>query len=590
MEELHRYYQNRIHQTKEILGRVSSRLRQLSIARILAFITVAGGSYGWITESTWWAIPTVSGAVVFLWLVGKFSQRKEEKKRTLKMLELLNQEVRGLAGDFSSFDGGHRCKDSSHSFSSDLDLFGDYSFFQTMNRTTSSEGNAYLAALLTNNDIADVAEKQEAVKDIASIPEWQQEFRSYAALQTSEISSETLLAAFNNHPTKTSTISFWIRGFQIISLLLVAASIASLISSMWVFYWFIFGLLLSGPYFKQANRLSQLGSMAQDMLRRYYPLLERVENRKVTAAPLRKIKDMVQPSEGKPASVLLSELSDLFDNLDQRNNLIMGAIGNGLFLSDRVRGAKIDRWIIAHREKLTSWMQAVHQTEAWISLGNYAFNHPKYVYPKLQNEDATTMEIHALGHPMIPEEKSIPNNLLIKEHHFHVITGANMAGKSTYLRSVGLALVMANSGLPVCASQMTYRPTKLYSSMRTSDDLHREASYFYAELERLQEIVQALRTEPYFVILDEILKGTNSKDKAEGSALFVQKLGRSGATGLIATHDLSLCRLEDEHDNIQNYYFEAYTTEDQLWFDYLIKPGVCQTMNASFLMKKMGIV
>ena len=165
-----------------------------------------------------------------------------------------------------------------------------------------------------------------------------------------------------------------------------------------------------------------------------------------------------------------------------------------------------------------------------------------------------------------------------------------MAGKSTFLRTVSLHIVMSNVGLPVCAKSSQYSPVKLITSMRTTDSLTDDSSYFFSELTRLKYIVEAIKTDDYFIILDEILKGTNSTDKAIGSKKFVEKLVASKATGIIATHDLSLCEIEKELQAVKNYYFDAQIVNDELFFDYTFKKGICQNMNASFLLKKMNIV
>jgi DNA mismatch repair ATPase MutS len=165
-----------------------------------------------------------------------------------------------------------------------------------------------------------------------------------------------------------------------------------------------------------------------------------------------------------------------------------------------------------------------------------------------------------------------------------------MAGKSTFLRTIGVNIVLANNGLPICAQHFIYKPIKLISSMRTTDSLMKDESYFFSELKRLKFIVEEIKTDEYFIILDEILKGTNSVDKEKGSKKFVQKLLESDSTGIIATHDLSLCQLEEENKEIFNYYFDAEIKNDELHFDYRLKEGVCQNMNASFLLKKMEIV
>jgi DNA mismatch repair ATPase MutS len=180
--------------------------------------------------------------------------------------------------------------------------------------------------------------------------------------------------------------------------------------------------------------------------------------------------------------------------------------------------------------------------------------------------------------------------MLIENEQFFIVTGANMAGKSTFLRTVSLHIVMANVGLPVCAKSSQYMPVKLITSMRTSDSLTDDSSYFFSELTRLKYIVDLIQKEPYFIVLDEILKGTNSTDKAIGSRKFVEKLVASNATGIIATHDLSLCEIEKNLEDVKNYYFDAEVIDDELHFDFKLKQGICQNMNASFLLKKMDIV
>ncbi len=237
---------------------------------------------------------------------------------------------------------------------------------------------------------------------------------------------------------------------------------------------------------------------------------------------------------------------------------------------------------------MSDWFEVVTFFDAYNSLGNFAFNHPDYVFPTINNEHVINAK--QLGHPLLKKDKRVDNDIQINNEQFFIITGANMAGKSTFLRTVSLHIVMANTGLPVCAASSTYHPVKLITSMRTSDSLTDESSYFFSELTRLKLIVDAIQKEPYFIILDEILKGTNSTDKAIGSRKFVEKLVASKATGIIATHDLSLCDIETELLQVKNYYFDAEIINDELHFDYQFKTGVCKNMNASFLLKKMEIV
>ena len=249
----------------------------------------------------------------------------------------------------------------------------------------------------------------------------------------------------------------------------------------------------------------------------------------------------------------------------------------------------VEKWIDSYKTKVEDWINAIAFFDAQNSLANFAFNHPSYVFPEIEH-DKNVISAQNLGHPLLEVLKRVDNDFTIESQQFFIVTGANMAGKSTFLRTVSLSIVMGNIGLPVCASAFIYAPIKLITSMRTSDSLANNESYFFSELKRLKFIVDEIKNEDYFIILDEILKGTNSTDKAIGSRKFVQKLVSSKSTGIIATHDLSLCEIEKEIPEVQNYYFDAEIIDDELFFDYKLKEGICKNMNASFLLKKMEII
>ena len=251
---------------------------------------------------------------------------------------------------------------------------------------------------------------------------------------------------------------------------------------------------------------------------------------------------------------------------------------------------RVEQWIETYKDIVENWFEVVTFFDAYNSLGNYSFNHPEYVFPEIKKDQKTILNTKSLGHPLLKNEKRVNNSIVIDKEQFFIVTGANMAGKSTFLRTVSLNIVMANIGLPVCAKSCTYSPIKLITSMRTSDSLADDSSYFFSELTRLKFIVDQIQDTPYFIILDEILKGTNSTDKAIGSQKFVEKLVASNSTGIIATHDLSLCEIEKKLDEVKNFYFDAEIINDELHFDYRFKEGICKNMNASFLLKKMEII
>ena len=326
----------------------------------------------------------------------------------------------------------------------------------------------------------------------------------------------------------------------------------------------------------------------QDTFQQYYQLLGFIEDEKFESVILHDLQTSIA-SEKRKASEILKEFSKGIDALDQRNNFLFGFLANGFMLWDLKQSSRLEKWILQHRTEVSNWFKAVENFDAYNSLGNFAFNHQQYTFPKI-SEVPKGIEAKDLGHPLLRQTKRVDNDFSIESDQFFIITGANMAGKSTFLRTVALQIVMSNMGLPVCANSCTYAPIKLISSMRTSDSLGDDESYFFSELKRLKYIVDKIQTEKYFIILDEILKGTNSTDKAIGSKKFIERLVKSNSTGIIATHDLSLCETANQFEQVKNYYFDAEIENNELHFDYRFKKGICQNMNASFLLQKMGIV
>jgi DNA mismatch repair ATPase MutS len=285
------------------------------------------------------------------------------------------------------------------------------------------------------------------------------------------------------------------------------------------------------------------------------------------------------------------KLSAILDAFDTRNNILVAFFLNFLFLWDIIQVIRTEKWQALHREELPRWLETLAGTDAICSLANFHFNHPASIFPEI-NDDGILLTAKSLGHPLVPGESRVDNPASIPGwRHFTIVTGANMAGKSTYLRTVGVSLVMAMAGSAVIAEEMAFHPARLVTSIRTKDSLQKNESYFYAELKRLKYIMERLQQgEKLVILLDEILKGTNSRDKQSGSIALLEKLLRYDASGLVATHDLALGELEKKYpDKIVNKSFEVVIENDLLVFDYKLKDGIARQMNATFLMKKMGI-
>lgn len=561
----------------------------LSMLRLAVFLVSIYAIYLFFHN---WQIAMVSGIVgiaIFLFLLSRYTDLKYKRDLHKRIVKINETELEIQSGNFHASLDGSVYEDPKHFFSLDIDLFGKGSFFQYANRTAIKEGTDQFAHILLSNTIENIEDRQKAIKELSKQPEWIQQYAAVAQGVKTEYKAISIINWLKDYTP------FLNRGylllaliFSVLSIALLVLTILDLIPMALIGYWLLVGLGITAVYLKRISMLAMYTGHAKDTFRQYALLLKQIEQQVFESGFLKEKQQRIA-SEELTASAIFTKFSKSLDALDNRNNLISAVLGNGYFLWDIRQAFYIEKWIAKYGEKVEDWFDVVTFFDAYNSFGTYAFNHQQFVYPEI-NDGPDTINAYALGHPLLSEDKRIPSDLKISKDQFFIVTGANMAGKSTFLRTVGLHIVMANTGLPVCAESSIYSPIKLITSMRTTDSLTDDSSYFFSELTRLKFVVDTIAAEGYFVILDEILKGTNSTDKAIGSRKFVEKLVGLKATGIIATHDLSLTEIEDELEAVKNYFFDAEIVNDELFFDYKLKTGVCQNMNASFLLKKMEIV
>lgn len=568
---------------------LKKKSKQLSVFRFLVFLITGAFVYTTFGEYPTVFIGGFIGALLFSFLVVQQVSLQKKRKILDKKIAINSTEIAVLNGDFHQLNSGDRYIDSSHYYSNDIDLFGVGSFFQYLNRTATLAGEKYLASLLIQNKTSTIVNKQLVLKELAAKVHWRQHFSALASL-VSVKESPTLITnwlanytvVLYKHLPKVQLL------FSVASLFLITAVFLGKIPFTILVIWFFIGVFITAAFVKKTSNLYTETNLLRGVFSQYHQLLNEIENETFSAAVLVE-KQQIISSEAKKASAIFKEFSKILDAFDQRNNILISVVGNGLFLTEIYNACKVEKWIVTYKHVVKEWFSVVAYFDAYNSLANFTFNHPAFVFPEITSEKQI-LKATNLGHPLLNAAKRIDNNFSIDKEQFFIVTGSNMAGKSTFLRTISLSIVMANSGLPVCADSFKYTPIKLITSMRTTDSLTEDESYFYSELKRLKFIIDEIVTEDYFIILDEILKGTNSKDKAVGSKKFVEKLTKSKSTGIIATHDVSLCELEDEFLGIKNYYFDAEIINNELYFDYTLKNGICKNMNASFLLKKMEII
>ncbi|HKJ47550.1 MAG TPA: hypothetical protein VJ973_00585 [Christiangramia sp.] len=590
MTEAEEFYSSRQAKYTDLKKQISKKLVISSTLRLIVFLAICAIIYFFFGNINIILPAAVVLIAAFLFLISRHSDLKKQKDKLEALVGINKLELRILkTRDFSDLDDGVKFEPEDHEFSRDIDLFGRKSFFQFLNRTALKEGKARLAKMLLANTTVDILKKQEAVKELASKADWRQNYSATATLVKTETSSKMILNWIRNYKSFVPNYMKWLPSvFSILSIAVLVLFYFDFIGGSQILLWFIIGVLFTGIFLKKINDLSSTVSKVQDTFQQYHQLLSFLESEEFESELMKEVKTSIT-SESRKASSILKEFSKAIDALDQRNNFLFGILVNGFLLWDLRQSFKLEKWIEKHRTAVENWFEAVEKTDAYNSLGNFAFNHSNYPFPEIL-EKGGGITAKNLGHPLLDPNKRVNNDFRIDGEQFFIITGANMAGKSTFLRTVALQIVMANTGLPVCADSCSYSPTKLISSMRTNDSLGDDESYFFSELKRLKFIVDKIQTEDYFIILDEILKGTNSTDKAIGSRKFVQRLVGTNSTGIIATHDLSLCEISEELKQVKNFYFDAEIVNDELHFDYHLKNGICQNMNASFLLRKMKIV
>lgn len=583
------YYKNTISQQSEELSRIRKKLLQSSILRISVFILGCLGAYlvfGNVRELIGIIVLVI---LLFVILITRHNKLKYKQDLIREIIRQNEVELEVLNRNFHHLPAGDEYVNPDHEFSRDIDLFGRGSFYQYINRTATKSGADRLAFLLTENSVNEIEEKQKAIRELSELPEWRQDFSAIAGLAKTDMSAEDVVDWLTGYRR---FVPKWLQPvsivFSLISLSLILLNYFGLLSVYFTIGWFVIGWIIYGRFQKRISELSENAARAQSTFQQYYQLLIRIENREFTSEILSGKRQSVWSSPMKSSSIL-KKFARSLDVLEQGDIMIFGALMNGFLLRGLRQSFIIEEWIETYQKSVPQWFEAITFFDAYNSLGNFRFNHPEYVFPEIV-KDGVILNLKGAGHPLLREETMIRNDFKIDAQQFFIITGANMAGKSTFLRTVSLQIVMSNIGLPVCAENSKYHPIKLITSMRTTDSLTDDESYFFSELKRLKFIVDQIKNDRYFIILDEILKGTNSRDKAIGSRKFVEKLVKSLSTGIIATHDLSLCQTAEDFSAVKNYFFDVRIENDELYFDYTLKPGICKNMNASFLLKKMDIV
>ena len=590
------YYQKQIDHYTARLKQIKKRRNLITLAKLLTFGYMIFLIYLLINHSTQPLLLLGIGAIlVFIFLTLWDSQIIYRQHLIEELLRINTLESDYLAGNFSALDQGERFNDPAHPYAHDLDLFGEDSLFQHLNRTVTFSGTQKLVSWLLSlsKDPEVIHSRQQAAEELCAEPEWCQHFRAAGALHPTQALDAVILKSgpteapfFSKHSTV--RLILWIAN----TIVIVSWAVTSFTPLPFSISLVLSLLQLSALalYIKKINAYHQRLNLFLKTISNYLPLVRLIHDQSFRSPYLQKIRHSLFTPESNSLQAL-TQLHRIQNSLDQRGNIVIAFILNGLYLKDFHTLLRLDHWRKKYGPDIETWTDVLSEADALISMANYRFNHPAYCLPVICQD--RLLDTEEIGHPLLKSERNVTNDFSIRSlHQIAIVTGANMAGKSTFLRTIGVNLILAQSGNVVCSRYFAFQPMTLFTSMRTTDSLSKDTSYFHAELLRLQQLVNiAQQEDKVFIILDEMLKGTNSVDKLNGSLAFLKRILSYPISGLVATHDLALGELADDFpEHFFNVCFEIVHSGSQITYDYKLHPGISSNMNASILLKQMGLI
>lgn len=576
-------------------SRASNRISNLRLLVIVAGIAISIFLY--VTHNFILLASTVIVTLVaFVYLVIKHEGVIKNEEYSALLSKINDDSQKRLTGEWAEFaDDGKEYIDENHNYSFDLDIFGAGSLFQFINTAKTYYGRQKLKALLTAHpkNVEEIIKRQKAVEELAGKFQWRQRFQSEGlAAQTKMQNPEDMVSWVRE------SNAFYRKGWVILGIRVLPAITILLLLIAWAtgkVPYIIPAILLIAQFillaFKrnERERSFKLTKKYREDISTYYYMIKRFEKHKFASELLKELQNSMRNSASQTAFKQVDKLSKLIESLNNRGNMFYAVI-NIVTLWDLQNLIALEKWKEKSGTYLGTWLNAIGSVEALASLSILRFDNPEWANPIIETSDGCIFEAKEMGHPLL-SGKRVSNDLdILPPVNSLLITGSNMSGKSTLLRAAGINLVLAYSGAPVCAKFFRTSLMELYSCMRVSDNLGKSISSFYAELIRIKNIVSAAgEGKKIFYLLDEIFKGTNSKDRHSGAKVLIKKLCSLNSIGMVSTHDLELCDLEAEYKAVRNYHFEEYYVNDRILFDYKLRPGGSTTRNAIYLMKLAGI-
>jgi len=587
-------YQSLLSKYSAKANSLNGQLRWFSFIRLSLFVGFIFLGYKSIqTVAPYFILSTIISLLGFLFFIRLYDKFQSQSAFFFELVKLNRNEINFLTGLPSVYPDGTEYIDPHHPYSYDLDLFGEGGLFPYLNRTSTIFGKNALANTLLHPDKNAVRQRQQAIEELSHYLEFRQHLQAHGSLlDTKEKELRQLKAWLEAKPAFTNKLLYlFLMAFPLAT---VGCLIYYFISEEVVFldafyYLLIVNLVIATAFAKKISAHLSVSTSVTKILQQFAGQLRQVEKQSFQSPLLQQLQVGLKTGS-VPASQSIAKLASLFNYLETVINLVVSILLNGIFLFHVHILFALEKWKQQNGQLILPWLELLGEMESLNSFANLAFNNKTFCLPQVSESE--TLTAVNMGHPLIRREKRINNSISFAGHRFVILTGSNMSGKSTFLRTIGINMILARAGSFVCAGQFIFYPYEVSVSMRISDSLQDSESFFYAELKRLQNIIMQLEAgEKTFILLDEILRGTNSNDKHNGTVGLIRKLVASRACGIIATHDLTVSKLAEETNGyISNKCFESEIINDELVFDYKLKDGVCTKLSASFLMKKMGVI
>lgn len=597
-DNLNKLYKEQIAALAQSIGSLRAKSRVFVMAEVLSFAVSIGFVvlFTVLSDASWTL--GVALCVLFLYFYIRNLDTKNDRKiaDAVALKLVYEKEVAYQIGDYTKFDAGERYLQPTHPFTFDLDVFGQGSLFQRINRTISSGGSDYLAeslsgkweSLPTTELLKHIEQRVKAIGELAKNEPFLSQFKAQGAekpIDTAAVKEAfgsihaLQIPSYFGNPTFRTLLYANLVGFYLSIFLSIGNFVPAFLPLWWGIFNFFLATFCTHKYIKLVNEAI---SKLKDQVRGYVNMASLIEKQSFTAAHLCELKANLS---GAMAS--FGQLERILQKIDNRSNEIGIVLFNCFGLLDITIIRHFLRWQRTYEPITDQWIGASSVFDALVSMATFRLNEDKAEEATVVGDNEVSYKARSIYHPFLGE-KAVRNNFDIQNHEYYIITGANMAGKSTFLRTLGVNYILAMNGLPVFAEEMRVSVFRLFTNMRTTDDLTHGISYFNAELLRLKQLIASLDPNiPSLIILDEILKGTNSLDKLNGSRLFLEYISERNVTGVIATHDLELSKLEDENpQRFHNYSFEIELGTD-VTYTYKIGRGVARNQNATFLLKQI---